>query len=97
MSTIRTPASSAAPGEYDVRADAAYVRRACDASLRRLRSDRIDLYYLHQRSDTVPIEETVTALAGLVDARRTSGSRSSPTRRPATGPCTTRPRTDRRS
>lgn len=55
-------------GEYDVRADTAYVRRACDASLRRLGTDRIDLYYLHQRSDTVPIEETVTALAGLVDA-----------------------------
>lgn len=55
-------------GEYDVRADAAYVRQACEASLRRLGTDRIDLYYLHQRSDTVPIEETVTALAGLVDA-----------------------------
>jgi aryl-alcohol dehydrogenase-like predicted oxidoreductase len=45
-----------------------YVREACDASLRRLRVDRIDLYYQHRVDPTVPIEETVGAMAGLVKA-----------------------------
>ncbi len=53
-------------GSFDVRADADYVHQACAASLRRLRTDHIDLYYLHHRSDTVPIEETVGAMAELV-------------------------------
>jgi aryl-alcohol dehydrogenase-like predicted oxidoreductase len=57
-----------AAGDFDVRADAEYVRQACDASLRRLQTDRIDLYYLHHRSDTVPIEETIAAMTGLLDA-----------------------------
>ncbi|MGE0299175.1 aldo/keto reductase [Pseudonocardia sp.] len=56
----------AVAGGFDVRADAGYVRQACDASLRRLRVERIDLYYLHHRSDTVPVEETVHAMAGLL-------------------------------
>ncbi|HEX6974583.1 MAG TPA: aldo/keto reductase [Vicinamibacterales bacterium] len=43
-----------------------YVRRACDASLQRLRVDRIDLYYQHRVDPTVPIEETVGAMAELV-------------------------------
>lgn len=43
-----------------------YVRRACDASLQRLRLDSIDLYYLHRVDPTVPIEETVGAMAELV-------------------------------
>jgi aryl-alcohol dehydrogenase-like predicted oxidoreductase len=43
-----------------------YVRRACDASLQRLRVDSIDLYYLHRVDPTVPIEETVGAMAELV-------------------------------
>ena len=55
-------------GDWSVRADAAYVREACEASLRRLDVETIDLYYLHHRSDDVPIEETVGAMAGLVDA-----------------------------
>lgn len=55
-------------GEFTVRADPAYVRQACEASLRRLGTDWIDLYYLHHRSDTTPIEETVGAMAELVDA-----------------------------
>ncbi len=58
--------NDALPEGYEIRADATYVRHACDASLRRLRTDRIDLYYLHHRSETVPIEETVNALADLV-------------------------------
>jgi len=43
-----------------------YVRAACDGSLRRLGVDRIDLYYQHRVDPTVPIEETVGAMAELV-------------------------------
>ncbi|WP_242894320.1 aldo/keto reductase [Actinomadura litoris] len=53
-------------GGFDVRADPSYVRQACEASLRRLGVDVIDLYYLHHRSEETPIEETVGAMAGLV-------------------------------
>jgi aryl-alcohol dehydrogenase-like predicted oxidoreductase len=45
-----------------------YVRQACDASLRRLGIDHIDLYYQHRVDSTVPIEDTVGAMAGLVTA-----------------------------
>jgi aryl-alcohol dehydrogenase-like predicted oxidoreductase len=45
-----------------------YVRQACDASLRRLGVDRIDLYYQHRVDPQVPIEDTVGAMAGLVAA-----------------------------
>ena len=45
-----------------------YVRQACDASLQRLGVDHIDLYYQHRVDQTVPIEETVGAMAELVDA-----------------------------
>ncbi len=45
-----------------------YVRSACDASLRRLGVDHLDLYYQHRVDKTVPIEETVGAMAGLVEA-----------------------------
>jgi aryl-alcohol dehydrogenase-like predicted oxidoreductase len=43
----------------------AQVRRACEASLKRLRTDYIDLYIQHRRDPDVPIEETVGALARL--------------------------------
>ncbi|HEU4722382.1 MAG TPA: aldo/keto reductase [Gemmatimonadaceae bacterium] len=43
-----------------------YVRRACDASLKRLGTDYIDLYYQHRVDTKVPIEETVGAMAELV-------------------------------
>ena len=56
------------PSKRRIRGDAAYVREACDASLRRLGTDRIDLYYAHRIDPTVPIEETVGALAELVGA-----------------------------
>ena len=46
----------------------AYVREACDASLERLGVDHIDLYYQHRVDRTVPIEETVGAMADLVRA-----------------------------
>lgn len=45
-----------------------YVRRACDASLRRLGTDYIDLYYQHRVDPQVPIEETVGAMGELVEA-----------------------------
>jgi aryl-alcohol dehydrogenase-like predicted oxidoreductase len=43
-----------------------YVRRSCDGSLQRLGIERIDLYYQHRVDRTVPIEETVGAMAELV-------------------------------
>lgn len=43
-----------------------YARRACDASLKRLGVDVIDLYYLHRLDPQVPIEDTVGAMADLV-------------------------------
>ncbi|KSU70459.1 Predicted oxidoreductase [Pseudarthrobacter enclensis] len=45
-----------------------YVRRACDASLARLGVDHIDLYYQHRVDKNVPIEDTVGAMAELVQA-----------------------------
>jgi aryl-alcohol dehydrogenase-like predicted oxidoreductase len=45
-----------------------YVRQACDASLKRLGVDYIDLYYQHRVDRTTPIEETVGAMADLVRA-----------------------------
>jgi aryl-alcohol dehydrogenase-like predicted oxidoreductase len=45
-----------------------YVRKACDASLERLGVDHIDLYYQHRVDPETPIEETVGAMSGLVDA-----------------------------
>lgn len=45
-----------------------YVRSACEASLRRLRIDTIDLYYQHRVDPDTPIEETVGAMAELVRA-----------------------------
>ena len=49
-----------------VRGDAAYVRQACEASLRRLGVDTIDLYFQHRVDRNTPIEETVGAMAELV-------------------------------
>jgi aryl-alcohol dehydrogenase-like predicted oxidoreductase len=63
-----------------------YVRKACDASLKRLGVEHIDLYYQHRVDRNVPIEETVGAMSRLVEedkvrylglseaARSTSGS-----------------------
>jgi aryl-alcohol dehydrogenase-like predicted oxidoreductase len=45
-----------------------YVHAACEASLQRLGTDHIDLYYQHRVDPTVPIEETAGAMAGLVRA-----------------------------
>ena len=46
----------------------AYVRSACEASLRRLGVETIDLYYCHRRNADVPVEEMVGAMAALVKA-----------------------------
>ena len=54
-------------GEFlGIRGDAAYVRKACEASLERLGVDAIDLYYQHRVDPETPIEETVGAMAELV-------------------------------
>lgn len=57
-----------ATGSRGSRGDAAYVRQAIDESLGRLQTDVVDLYYMHRRDLTVPIEETVGAMAELVSA-----------------------------
>jgi len=62
---VRDPENPAARG-VNGRPD--YVTRACEGSLRRLAVDHIDLYYQHRVDPDVPIEETVGAMAELVDA-----------------------------
>jgi aryl-alcohol dehydrogenase-like predicted oxidoreductase len=58
------------PGSYERRIDnsPAYVRAACDASLKRLGVERIDLYYMHRIASDVPVEESVGELGRLVAA-----------------------------
>jgi aryl-alcohol dehydrogenase-like predicted oxidoreductase len=60
---VRDPANPLARG---INGRPEYVRSACDASLKRLRVDHIDLYYQHRVDPAVPIEETVGAMAELV-------------------------------
>ena len=60
--------SKADPNVRGVNGSAAYVRSACDASLKRLGVDVIDLYYQHRVDPNAPIEETVGAMAELVRA-----------------------------
>lgn len=48
-----------------------YIRQACDASLRRLGVDHVDLYQLHRADPRVPIEDSVGAMAELVRAGKT--------------------------
>ena len=56
-------------GEFlEVRGDPVYVHEACDASLERLGVETIDLYYQHRVDRRVPIEDTVGAMAELVQA-----------------------------
>ena len=51
-----------------VKGNADYVKACCDASLKRLGTDHIDLYYQHRLDPKTPIEETVGAMAELVKA-----------------------------
>jgi aryl-alcohol dehydrogenase-like predicted oxidoreductase len=55
-------------GKRIARGDAEYVRKSIDESLGRLKTDVVDLYYMHRRDVSVPIEETVGAMAELVAA-----------------------------
>ncbi len=52
--------------DHGVRGSRSYIRRAVEASLRRLRTDHIDLYQLHRPDDVTPIEETLGTLTDLV-------------------------------
>lgn len=54
-------------GKMIVRATPEYAKAACDASLKRLGVDVIDLYYAHRIDPEVPVEETVGAMSELVD------------------------------
>jgi aryl-alcohol dehydrogenase-like predicted oxidoreductase len=56
------------PGLWAISGKPDYVRQACEASLKRLGVDHIDLYYQHRVDPKTPIEETVEAMAGLVKA-----------------------------
>jgi aryl-alcohol dehydrogenase-like predicted oxidoreductase len=58
---------TASPGAY-VDSSPAWAREACDASLRRLGVDVVDLWYLHRRDPATPIEDTVGAMAEQVAA-----------------------------
>jgi len=62
---VRDPANPAIRG---VNGKPDYVRQCCEASLRRLEIDHIDLYYQHRVDPNTPIEETVGAMAALVKA-----------------------------
>lgn len=59
--------SVSAIGGNGVDGSPAYVQSACEASLQRLGLDVIDLYYVHRIDPKVPIEDTVGAMARLVD------------------------------
>ncbi|GJE02076.1 aldo/keto reductase [Methylobacterium isbiliense] len=56
------------PGPNDRGLSRAHVIRACEASLRRLGTDRIDLYYLHKEDHDTPLAETVRAVGDLIRA-----------------------------
>ena len=62
---VRDPAN---PQSRGVNGRPDYVKQACDASLKRLGMDVIDLYYLHRVDPATPIEDTVGAMAELVKA-----------------------------
>lgn len=67
--TLATKASSETDDDGTVHGrngSPAYIRRACERSLRHLGTDVIDLYYLHRVDPNVPIEDSVGALAELV-------------------------------
>jgi aryl-alcohol dehydrogenase-like predicted oxidoreductase len=60
---VRTPSD---PSRREINGRPEYVRSACDASLKRLGIDAIDLYYQHRVDPKTPIEDTVDAMAQLV-------------------------------
>jgi aryl-alcohol dehydrogenase-like predicted oxidoreductase len=76
-------ATKASPMEKEQPLSAVEIRSACEASLRNLQTDRIDLYYAHYDDETTPLEETLTAFDELVRAgkvRYIAASNYSPAR-----------------
>ncbi len=67
---IRDPAN---PQSRGLSGKPEYVKTACEASLKRLETDVVDLYYLHRADPHTPIEETVGAMADLVKAGKIRG------------------------
>lgn len=61
----RTPEN---PDDWSIDNRPAFIRAAVDRSLRRLGVDVIDLYYMHRRTDSVALEDSIGAMAGLVAA-----------------------------
>jgi len=57
---------SMGPGPNDAGSSRHFLRRACEDSLRRLRTDHIDVYYMHGFDENTPVEETLKALDALV-------------------------------
>lgn len=67
---VRDPANPAVRG---LNGKPAYVKASCEASLKRLDVDVIDLYYLHRVDPQTPIEETVAAMSALVKEGKVKG------------------------
>lgn len=67
---VRDPAN---PQARSLSGKPAYVQSACEASLKRLNTEVIDLYYLHRADPTTPVEETVGAMGDLVKAGKIRG------------------------
>lgn len=67
---LRDPANPKARG---VNGKPDYVKSACEASLKRLNLEVIDLYYLHRKDPQTPIEETIGAMADLVKEGKVKG------------------------
>ena len=67
---VRDPSN---PQSRGFNGSAAYVKNACAASLKRLQTDVIDLYYLHRVDASTPIEETTGAMAALVKEGKIKG------------------------
>lgn len=61
-------ANAMGPGPNDRGLSRAHIVQACEASLKRLNTDRIDLYYLHKEDHETPLSETVRAMADLIRA-----------------------------
>jgi aryl-alcohol dehydrogenase-like predicted oxidoreductase len=67
---VRDPAN---PASRELNGQPAYVRTSCEASLKRLDTEVIDLYYLHRVDPATPVEETVAAMGELVKAGKIRG------------------------
>lgn len=67
---VRDPAN---PKTRGVNGTPDYVKSACEASLKRLNVEMIDLYYLHRKDPQTPIEETIGAMADLVKEGKVKG------------------------